>query len=117
MRALETVEPRETGQPSGKPRRGPALARFGFAEVVAFIAVLTGLNAFAIDMMLPALSTMGADLHAKSANDTQLVIVVYMFAAGIAQLFYGPLADRFGRRPVLLAALGGYVVSAGLAVV
>jgi DHA1 family bicyclomycin/chloramphenicol resistance-like MFS transporter len=93
------------------------LSRFGFAEVVAFIAVLTGLNALAIDMMLPALSTMGADLHATSANDTQLVIVVYMFAAGIAQLFYGPLADRFGRRPVLLAALGGYVVSAGLAVI
>jgi DHA1 family bicyclomycin/chloramphenicol resistance-like MFS transporter len=89
----------------------------GVAELVAFIAALIALNALAIDMMLPALGAIGADLGVVNPNDPQLVILVYVFASGIAQLIYGPLADRFGRRTVLLFALGAYVVAAALSVV
>ena len=94
--------------------RRPAL---GVAELIAFVASLTALNALAIDMMLPALGDIGASLGVARANDTQLVILVYIFSSGVAQLFYGPLADRFGRRIVLLAALGGYALAASLAIV
>jgi DHA1 family bicyclomycin/chloramphenicol resistance-like MFS transporter len=106
-----------SAEPPRKAAEGDARRPFGFVELVVFIASLTALNAVAIDMMLPALSEIGADLGVASANDVQLVIVVYVFAAGVAQLFYGPLADRFGRRPVLVAALAGYVLSALLSVV
>jgi DHA1 family bicyclomycin/chloramphenicol resistance-like MFS transporter len=89
----------------------------GVAELVGYVAALIALNALAIDFMLPALESIGADLGVGDPNDPQLVILVYVFASGIAQLVYGPLADRFGRRPVLLAALGAYVIAAALSVV
>lgn len=88
-----------------------------FIELVAMIASLTALNALAIDMMLPALASIGTDLGVSDPNDPQLVILVYLFSSGVAQLFYGPLADRFGRRPVLLGALAFYAVAAALSVV
>jgi DHA1 family bicyclomycin/chloramphenicol resistance-like MFS transporter len=97
--------------PSPPPRKLP------FIELVAMIASLTALNALAIDMMLPALERIGSDLKVGDPNDPQLVILVYLFSSGVAQLFYGPLADRFGRRPVLLGALSLYVVAAALSVI
>jgi DHA1 family bicyclomycin/chloramphenicol resistance-like MFS transporter len=49
-------------------------------------------------------------------NDRQLIIVVYVIGNGVAQLFFGPIVDRFGRRRVLLWALGGYVLGSVLSV-
>src|SRR5690606_39065178 len=59
---------------------------------------------------LPALGDIGDAFAITNANDRQLVVVIYLFASGIAQLAYGPLMDRFGRRPVLLGALAGYLL-------
>jgi len=75
------------------------------------------LNALAIDMMLPALGVIGEALGAVAENDRQLIVVVYIVANGVSQLFMGPLVDRFGRRKVLLAALGAYAVGSLLSVV
>jgi DHA1 family bicyclomycin/chloramphenicol resistance-like MFS transporter len=80
-----------------------------FAEFVALIAALMAVGALGIDTMLPALPQLGHDLNA-SARDLPLVIVMFSTGFGIAQLFHGPLADRFGRRPVLIGALAWYVV-------
>jgi DHA1 family bicyclomycin/chloramphenicol resistance-like MFS transporter len=88
-----------------------------FAEIVAFTAAVLALNALAIDMMLPALGLIGAALGAAGDNDRQLIVVVYVVANGIAQPFFGPLADRFGRRPALLAAFAGYILGSALSVV
>lgn len=85
----------------------PALS---FPELVSIAAAVMALNAFAIDMMLPALGAIGKDLGAPTDNDRQLIIVYYILGNGIAQLFFGPIVDRFGRRPVLLFALGGYAL-------
>ncbi|MET0286495.1 MAG: multidrug effflux MFS transporter, partial [Polyangiales bacterium] len=74
-------------------------------ELTALVAMLMAINALCIDLMLPALPQIGAALSVQHANDRQLVIVAYVMASGIAQLAYGPLADAFGRRRVLLAAL------------
>lgn len=88
-----------------------------FPELVALTAAVMALNALAIDMMLPALGIIGMELGAASDNDRQLVVVVYVLGNGIAQLFFGPLVDRFGRRPILLFALFGYILGSALSVI
>jgi DHA1 family bicyclomycin/chloramphenicol resistance-like MFS transporter len=88
-----------------------------FPELVALTAAVMALNALAIDMMLPALGIIGSELKAGADNDRQLVVVVYVLGNGVAQLFFGPLVDRFGRRPILLFALFGYVLGSALSVV
>lgn len=74
------------------------------------VGMLMGLNAVSIDIFLPALGEIGADLGAPG-NDRQLVITAYVFGFGIAQLFFGPLTDALGRRNVLLGALVAYLVA------
>lgn len=94
--------------------RRPAI---GFAEFVAFIAGLMALNALGIDIMLPALEAMGKALHIVRENDRQWIIAAYVFGFGAAQLIYGPLADRYGRKPVLVTALLFFAAGAVLAAV
>lgn len=84
----------------------------GPREMVAMMAMLMALNALAIDTMLPALPQIAASLGAATANDQQYIVTTYLVALGAGSLAYGPLADRFGRRRVLLGALGLYIVSA-----
>lgn len=88
----------------------------GFAEFVCLIAVMMALNALAIDAMLPALPHIGEDLGVANENSRQWVITAYLLGFGGAQLFYGPLSDRFGRRPVLFVGIGLYVAFSVLAV-
>src|ERR1700754_54890 len=81
-------------------------------EFIALVAALMALNALAIDVMLPDLPYMGAALGTSHENERQLVVSAYMFGFGIAQLAFGPLTDRFGRRAPLLAGIGIYLCSA-----
>ena len=90
----------------------------GEREFVALMAMIMALQALCIDAMLPALGIMAQDLGVRDANDRQLVVGVYLIAAGIGALFPGALADRFGRRPVLFICLAAYVaLSAACALV
>jgi len=84
-------------------------------EFIALVAALMATNSLAIDVMLPALPYVGQSLGVPSENERQLVIASYMIVFGIAQLFFGPLADRYGRRGPLLVGIGIYVVAAFLA--
>jgi len=94
----------------------PLRAALSTFELVAMVAALSALNALAIDVMLPALSDIGRDFALTNDNDRQLVIVAYVAFFGISQLVYGPLADAYGRRSVLLWALGIYLVGSALCV-
>jgi DHA1 family bicyclomycin/chloramphenicol resistance-like MFS transporter len=76
-----------------------------FGEFVTIIAATMAINALAIDAMLPALPQIGAALGMAEDNQAQLVITAYLLGFGFAQIVYGPLSDRYGRRPVLLAGL------------
>lgn len=76
------------------------------------LAALMALNSFAIDAMIPALPEIGQQLRVANANDTQLVVVAYFLGFGSTQLIWGPLADRFGRRPILGAGVTLYVAFA-----
>jgi len=86
------------------------------AELVVITASLWALNAFAIDMMLPALGTISEDLGAVRSNDRQLMVIIFIVVNGFAQLVFGPLVDRFGRRTILLWALAGYVLASLLSI-
>ena len=81
----------------------------GRREFVAFIAAIMAVNALGVDLMLPALPAIGAELHTATANSRQWIVTAYLFGFGIGQLVYGPLADRYGRRPILIATLIGFV--------
>ncbi|MBU1335615.1 MAG: multidrug effflux MFS transporter [Devosia sp.] len=85
-------------------------------EFIALMAALMALNALAIDVMLPALPYMGEALGVTSENERQFVISSYMIGMGVAQLVFGPLTDRFGRRAPLLAGMGLYVIAAFVAI-
>lgn len=86
-------------------------APIGFAEFVALVAALMALTALGIDSMLPALPAIGASTHVATENERQFIISSFLIGFGIAQLLHGPLADRYGRKPVLTVALAGYVVA------
>lgn len=75
------------------------------------VAALMSLNALAIDVMLPAMGAVATDLGVRNANDQQLVILAYVLGFGFPQLVFGPVADRYGRRPVLMLALVGYTIA------
>ncbi|MDB5370981.1 MAG: drug resistance transporter, Bcr/CflA subfamily [Roseomonas sp.] len=94
-------------------RDAPADAHpgMGFKQFVAIIAAMMATNALAIDSMLPALPEIGHALGIASDNQRQWIITAYLLGFGSAQIVYGPLADRFGRKPVLLVGLGIYTVA------
>ena len=94
--------------PQAEPQRDENSSPIHFVEFVAMIAALMALGALGIDTMLPALKQIGHDLSA-SPRDLPLVIVMYSGGFGAAQLVYGPLADRFGRRPVLVGSTVLYI--------
>src|SRR3954463_3565701 len=73
--------------------------RPGTREMTVMLAGLMALNAFAIDAMVPALPAIGRSLHVAEENPRQLVIVIYFAGFASTQLLWGPLADRFGRKP------------------
>lgn len=81
-------------------------------EFIALMAAMMALNALAIDVMLPALPYMGEALGIASENERQFVISAYMLGFGFAQIAFGPLSDRFGRRAPLLVGIVVYIVAA-----
>jgi len=74
------------------------------------LGALIAIAPFAMDIYLASMPSMTGALHA-SPEQVQLTLSMYMVAWGGAQLFAGPLADRYGRRPVLVAGLVGFVAA------
>ncbi|MEP3048300.1 MAG: multidrug effflux MFS transporter [Roseibium sp.] len=82
-----------------------------FAEFVTIIALLMALNAFAIDVMLPALPDIGDALNIIEENNRQTIILSYLVGFGVAQLFFGPVTDALGRRKVMTGGLALYSIA------
>lgn len=100
----QTIEsPAETLTPLPPPSADRSPLPFG--EFVTLIAALMALTALGIDSMLPALPAIGASLDVVEPNSRQFVITSFLIGFSVAQLAYGPLADRYGRRPVLIFGL------------
>lgn len=85
----------------------PARARF----LLLALTALLGLQPVTTDLYLPALPTLQASLDVGVAA-AQLTLSALIVCFGLAQLAWGPLADRIGRRPVLLLGLSLYVLAA-----
>ena len=92
------------------------LGGMGKIEFIALMAALMALNALAIDIMLPGLQQIGAALGVEDENQRQFVVSAYLFGFGLAQLAYGPISDRFGRRKPMLFGLTVYVLASLAAV-
>lgn len=76
--------------------------------IVVFCGLLMSSSAFSVDITLPSFPEMVAELDAPYSS-VQWTITFYMFMAGVAQLLWGPLSDRYGRRPALGGGLAVYL--------
>ena len=85
----------------------------GTRELLTFVSAAIGLMALAIDAMLPAFGEMRVSFGLEPGS-TSIGQTLTAFFAGIAvaQLIWGPLTDRYGRRPILYAGLIVYVLGA-----
>src|SRR3954463_91642 len=88
----------------------------GFPEFVVIVASIMALNPLAMDMMLPALPNIASAFHLSDANRPQMVLSTFLIGFGVGQFVMGPLADRFGRRPVLLGGMAVYCIASLLAI-
>ena len=86
----------------------------GQRELVVMVAMLMSLNALSIDGMLPALDEIAFEFGVGDGNQRQMVVAVFLLSTGFGSLLPGSIADRFGRRPVLLVSLGFYAVLSAL---
>lgn len=82
-----------------------------FVKNAVVLGLLSAIGPFAIDMYLPALPTIAADLHASTAT-TQMTLMVFFLSFGTLQLVYGPWSDSAGRKPPLFAGIALFIVGA-----
>ncbi|TCU24467.1 DHA1 family bicyclomycin/chloramphenicol resistance-like MFS transporter [Rhizobium azibense] len=68
-----------------------------FFRIAIILGLLSAIGPFAIDMYLPALPSIGADLGSNN-NVTQLSLLSFFISFALAQLLYGPLSDMWGRK-------------------
>lgn len=79
--------------------------------IVLLLSLLLGLQPITTDLYLPALPEITASFGAPMAQ-AQLTLSALLLAFGVSQLVWGPLSDRFGRKPILLIGLAAYVLAA-----
>jgi len=82
----------------------------GSLALTLLLSMLTSMGPLSVDMYLASLPDMGRLLSAPMSR-VQLTISFYLFGFAVAQVFYGALSDRHGRKPVLLIALGIYLMA------
>jgi len=78
--------------------------------LIPFLALLSALTPLAVDMYLPAMPNIAGDFNV-SIEIIQTTLSTYLLGFAIGQLFYGPLADSYGRKPVLICGLITYLIA------
>src|SRR3712207_4416532 len=84
---------------------------------ILLLVAMTGLGPFTMQILIPSLPMLAAALAVPYAI-IQLTLTLYLAGVAVAQLAYGPLSDRYGRKPLLLGGLAVYLagsVAAALA--
>lgn len=86
------------------------LEAMGLPGWLILMGALTAIGPLSIDMYLPAFPSIASSLGASS-SDVERTLAAYLLGMASAQLVYGPLADRFGRKPPLYGAMLLYIVA------
>lgn len=111
---MRTPTVSSTISPAGaSPTDAVRSQRIGSRELLILVSAIMALTALGIDMMLPAFDDIrrAFDLADGSA-DTGKIVTVFFLGLALAQVVYGPLADRFGRKPVLYLGVAIYLIGA-----
>lgn len=96
--------------PADSPVRAAPTTRVLVKVPLWLLALFTFSGTLAMHIFVPALPYAAEDL-AVGKGTMQLTVSLYIAGLALGQLAYGPLADRFGRRPTLMAGLGLYTVA------
>ncbi|MFI4995461.1 MAG: multidrug effflux MFS transporter [Hyphomicrobiales bacterium] len=78
--------------------------------LTAVLALLTAIGPLSVDMYLPSMPAIARELGTDPAH-VQLTLSAFLAGFAVGQFYHGPLSDRYGRKPVLLAALALYIVA------
>src|ERR1700730_6740861 len=80
---------------------------------LVLLALVTAIAPVALHILVPVLPVLAAMFEA-APGAVQLVLTLFLAGIAAGQLVYGPLSDRFGARPVLIAGLALFLVGTGL---
>jgi DHA1 family bicyclomycin/chloramphenicol resistance-like MFS transporter len=86
------------------------MLRPGTFALTALLAALSAIGPLTTDMYLPSLPDIARQLDASTAQ-VQFTISAYLIGFAVGQIFYGPVSDRHGRKPVLIAAIALFCVA------
>ena len=103
---MSSAAPVQASQPLQTTAMSPAL-------IVLVLSLLLGLQPVTTDLYLPSLPALTEGFGA-SLVQAQFTLTALLLAFGLSQLVWGPLSDRYGRRPILLWGLGTFVVASAL---
>lgn len=78
-------------------------------RLIVLLAALQAFGPLSIDLYLPGLPLIAADLQSPESS-IQLTITAFLLGLFIGMLFYGPLSDKYGRRPLLLGGISLYLL-------
>lgn len=98
--------------PSSRPSQ-----KISDREFIALMAVIMSMVALAIDSILPALSIIARDINVANLNDSQWIISFVFFGMSAGLVFYGPLSDAHGRKPILYIGVGFFLIGDLLSII
>ncbi len=84
-------------------------------RLLALLIAMAGMSSLSLNILVPAIPGLVTKFAADPAS-VQLAVSLYLMGLAVAQLVFGPLSDRFGRRPVVLAGLALATVASTAAV-
>ena len=90
-------------------------SRLSQTEFIVLMAMQVATVAFSIDSMLPAMPDIGAELSPGAINKAQLILSAFILGMGLGTFVSGPLSDRYGRKPIIIAGSALYIVGAATA--
>lgn len=85
-------------------------------EFITLMASLMSIVALAIDALLPALNFIGFSIGTTQEADNQLLITMIFLGLGIGPLFFGPISDSLGRKPIVYLGFGVFIIASFICV-